>query len=205
MNPTETTIEVEIGGTRHTLYFNLNAFRKFEEESSLDDDGKRLKFPKFLFRLLDAWSNLRRRVGDNPQATDPAQDGSDNPQAVDPAQSGNQQALLDAIGEIGAADIHALLYGALHVYDRDDRPSWPISPGRLGRILGPMELMRLLPQIMTGLQANLPRASDNDKKGGEGSDRPIPIRPASTPTSGGSISGELDEEPLGLLTMTSEG
>jgi len=192
MNPTETTIEVEIGGTRHTLYFNLNAFRKFEEESSLDDDGKRLKFPKFLFRLLDAWSNLRRRVGDNPQA-------------VDPAQSDNQQALLDAIGEIGAADIHALLYGALHVYDRDDRPSWPLSPGRLGRILGPMELMRLLPQIMTGLQANLPRASDNDKKGGEGSDRPIPIRPASTPTDGGSISGELDEEPLGLLTMTSEG
>lgn len=200
MNPTETTIEVEIGGARHTLYFNLNAFRKFEEESSLDDDGKRLKFPKFLFRLLDAWSNLRRRVGDNPQAVDPAQSG--NP---DLAAAGNQQALLDAIGEIGAADIHALLYGALHVYDRDDRPSWPLSPGRLGRILGPMELMRLLPQIMTGLQANLPRASDNDKQGGEGSDRPIPIRPASTPTDGGSISGELDEEPLGLLTMKSEG
>lgn len=186
INPTETTIEVEIGGEKHTLYFNLNAFSKFEEASSMDENGKRLKFPKFLFRLLDAWSGLR-----SSGATD------------------NQQSLLDAIGEIGAADIHALLYGALHVYDRDDRPSWPLSPGRLGRILGPMELVRLLPQIMTGLQANLPQASDTPK-GGEEADRPTTVATAqpvavtpSTPVNGGSISGELDDGPLALLTVRS--
>lgn len=186
MNPTETTIDLEIGGEKRTLYFNLNAFSKFEEVSSVQPDGNRLKFPKFLFRLLNVWSGLR----DRGQADAEAQD--------------NQQALLDAIGEVGAADIHALLYGALHVYDRDDRPSWPLSPGRLGRILGPMEMMRLLPQVMTGLQANLPRAADT-KTGGEEPARPTVIPMPSTPTSGGSTSGELDEGPLALLTMKSEG
>ena len=185
MNPTETTIEVEIGGKKHTLYFNLNAFSKFEEASSVQEDGKRLKFPKFLFRLLDAWSRIRP----------PKQDAPQQPQA-------NAEALLDAIGEVGAADIHALLFGACHVYDRDDRPSWPLSPGQLGRILGPMELMRLLPQIMTGLQANLPKSGDTPK-GGEEESRPTVVQMPSIPTNGGSTSGELDEEPLGFLTMKS--
>lgn len=189
INPTETIIEVEIGGEKHTLYFNLNAFSKFEEASSLDENGKRLKFPKFLFRLLDAWAGLRSRGVAEATNTD------------------NQHALLDAIGEIGAADIHALLYGALHVYDRDDRPSWPLSPGRLGRILGPMELVRLLPQIMTGLQANLPQAGDTPK-GGEEADRPMAAAAApkvSTPVNGGSTSGALDDGPLALLTVRSDG
>lgn len=181
MNPTETTIEVEIGGQKHTLYFNLNAFSKFEEVSSLDENGKRLKFPKFLFRLLDAWSNVLKRGEEQPA----------------------ESALLDAISEIGAADIHALLYGALHVYDRDDRPSWPLSPGQLGRILGPMELMRLLPQIMTGLQANLPKSGDTPK-GGEEEPRPTVVQMPSTPSGGGLISGVLDEEPLAFLTLKSD-
>lgn len=192
MNPTETTIEVEIGGKKHTLYFNLNAFSKFEEASSVQEDGKRLKFPKFLFRLLDAWSRIRpAKKPDEKTATDAPQQ-----------QQESAEALLDAIGEVGAADIHALLYGACHVYDRDDRPSWPLSPGQLGRILGPMELMRLLPQIMTGLQANLPKSGDTPK-GGEEESRPTVVQMPSIPTAGGSTSGELDEEPLGFLTMKS--
>lgn len=183
MNPLDVTVDVEIGGEKRKLYFNLNAFSKFEEASSIQADGKRLKFPRFFFGLLDAWSKMQQRRADN---------------AV-------ESALLDAIGEIGASDILALIYGALHEYDAADNPRWPLSPGRLGRILNATELVKLLPQIMAALQANVPRKTDApEKKGGEEPERPTSATPL-TVINGGSPSGGMDEGPLDFLTVKSEG
>lgn len=178
INPTDVTIDVTIGGENRHLYFNLNAFQKFEEIS-----GK--KFPRFLFGLVDAWSKMAK----NAKASGGA-DASDAGASV-----------LEALGEIGAKDILALVYGACHEYDAADDPRWPLSPGRLGRLLSATELVRLLPQIMTALQRNVPKASDAPKTGGEEHGRPTLVE-KSTPTSGGSTSGgEVD--PLALLTVRS--
>lgn len=181
INPTDVTIDVTIGGENRHLYFNLNAFQKFEEIS-----GK--KFPRFLFGLVDAWSKMAKN------AKAKATSVEDNP--VDAGAS-----VLEALGEIGANDILALVYGACHEYDAEDDPRWPLSPGRLGRLLSATELVRLLPQIMTALQRNVPKASDAPKTGGEEHGRPTLVE-KSTPTSGGSTSGgEVD--PLALLTVRS--
>lgn len=182
MNPLDVTVEVEIGGEKRKLYFNLNAFSKFEEASSIQADGKRLKFPRFFFGLLDAWSRLQKR-----------------------RDSDIESALLDAIGEIGASDVLALIYGALHEYDAQDNPRWPLSPGRLGRLLNATELVKLLPQVMTALQANVPQKSDApEPKGGEESKRPTMPAPL-TVINGGSAFGAPDETPLGFLTEKSAG
>lgn len=178
INPTDVTIDVTIGGENRHLYFNLNAFQKFEEIS-----GK--KFPRFLFGLVDAWSKMAKNAK--------ASGGTDAPDAG--------ESVLEALSEIGAKDILALVYGACHEYDAEDDPRWPLSPGRLGRLLSATELVRLLPQIMTALQRNVPKASDAPKTGGEEHGRPTLVE-KSTPTSGGSISGgEVD--PLDLLTVRS--
>lgn len=183
MNPIDVTVDVEIGGEKRKLYFNLNAFSKFEEASSLQADGKRLKFPRFFFGLLDAWGKLLKRGEGTPAET----------------------ALLDAISEIGASDILALIYGALHEYDAADNPRWPLSPGRLGRLLNATELVKLLPQVMQALQANAPQKSDaSAAKGGEEPERPTKPTPL-TVINGGSASGELDEGPLAYLTEKSAG
>lgn len=182
MNPIDVTVDVEIGGEKRKLYFNLNAFSKFEEASSIQADGKRLKFPRFFFGLLDAWSRMQK------QRTGTV-----------------ETALLDAISEIGASDILALIYGALHEYDAQDNPRWPLSPGRLGRLLNATELVKLLPQVMTALQSNVPQRGDApEPKGGEEPKRPTAPTPL-TVIDGGSQSGELDESPLDFLTVKSAG
>lgn len=184
INPTDVTIDVTIGGENRRLYFNLNAFQKFEEVS-----GK--KFPRFLFGLVDAWSKMAKNAKSKAKAQAEAQ--------TDPVDAG--ESVLEALGEIGAKDILALVYGACHEYDAMDDPRWPLSPGRLGRLLSATELVRLLPQIMTALQRNVPKASDAPKTGGEETGRPTLVE-KSTPTSGGSTSGgEVD--PLALLTVRS--
>lgn len=174
MNPTDIAVDVEIGGEKYKLYFNLNAFSKFEEIS-----GK--KFPRFLFGLVDAWSKLQKR-----------------------GEQTASNALLDAISEIGASDILALVHGAMHQYDGEDNPRWPLSPGRLGKIMTATEIVKLLPQIMAALQRNVPKTTDAADAGGEEPKRPTPAPVVSMPMNGGSASGgEVD--PLDFLTVKSDG
>ena len=192
MNPTEVVIDAVIGGVKRKLYFNWNAYAKFEEFSSIQENGKRLNFTKFVFQLyalIQKAAAKTQAIGENATSED------------------SQRVLLEAIGELGVTDIRALICGACHVYDREDNPSWPLSPGQLGRIMTVAEMSEAIPKIVSAVMRSNPQASDEPKKGGEESVRPIRTSPSiptpSTTNDGGSTSGELDEGPLALLTVKS--
>ncbi len=205
MNPIDVTVDVEIGGEKRKLYFNLNAFSKFEEASSLQADGKRLKFPRFFFGLLDAWTKMEQR---NAVAFAAVRGNSRDRDKLTAEQQKEverivQSAAFEALGEIGASDVLALIYAGCHVYDARDNPSWPLSPGQLGKLVSVMEMVAILPKIMEAMKRNVPQKSDApEAKGGEEPKRPT-TPPPLTVIDGGSPSGELDESPLDFLTVKS--
>jgi len=145
MNPTEVVIDAVIGGVKRKLYFNWNAYAKFEEFSSIQENGRRLNFTKFVFQLyalIQKAAAKTQAIGENATSED------------------SQRVLLEAIGELGVTDIRALICGACHVYDREDNPSWPLSPGQLGRIMTVAEMSEAIPKIVSAVMPCLTPVAD---------------------------------------------
>jgi hypothetical protein len=198
INPTEMTFDVKVGGHIRKLYFNINAFRMFEKHSSILPNGKRLRFHRFFAKLMMAMGKAQEeklKIEAAKSRGENLEDGA------------SFDLLLDMLDDVGADDFFALVYGALHVYDSENNPSWPISPGQLGRLLTPLEIVNIWKTVQSGMNGNVPLPDDSADKGGEEPVRPTIQTPPPTTTEsdGGSISGELDDELSSLLTTKSAG
>ena len=53
-------------------------------------------------------------------------------------------------------DLRAIVWAAIHEYDRDDVPTWPLSIHKIGRLLGTEMLVGLVPLIVRGQAENSP-------------------------------------------------
>lgn len=198
VNPTDMTFDVKVGGHPYKLYFNINAFRMFEKHSSILPNGKRLRFHRFFAKLLMAMNKAREEA-------DKLKLAKERGEAV--AEDTSFDVLLDMLDDVGADDFFALVYGALHVYDGENNPSWPLSPGQLGRLLTPLEIVSIWQTVQVGMNGNVPLPDNSIDKGGEEPARPTTPTPPPTKmeSDGGSTSGELDDSPLSLLTVISGG
>jgi hypothetical protein len=173
MNPTSKPVKITLDGKPYSLLFDLNTFDKFEEVS-----GK--FFLDFLASIQDALQKARDEAKGNPQA---------------------EAALASTLmRSIRLGDIHKFIWAALHTYDREDNPIWPISLNKLGRLIDISTIPTLLPALLNGTTENLP---EPDKQ------EPDNVRPIngslSTQEDGGLESGPSDEEILGSLTLVSAG
>lgn len=101
---------------------------------------------------------------------------------------------------IPVKDVRALVWAALHTYNSDDEPQWPMTINKLGRVLDISQLQNLLPAIMEGNAENAPDVKEESEE--SGTDRP-PETALSNPESGGDGSGPSDADVLGSLELNS--
>jgi len=143
----ETTIPIELDGPR-MMVFNANTMGAFEEKS-----GK--FFMDFMGQVFDAL---------HPKA-DPT--SSEMPLKLASA--------WDIVRKIPVRDIHLLVWAAIHTYDEDDFPSWPLTPGRVGRLIQFQDIPDILTAIMRGHNKNSPTKAEM----GESPARSVPAAPLS--------------------------
>jgi hypothetical protein len=169
MNPTTKPLSIVIGGQRCLLYFDLNTFAAFETAT-----GK--FFLDFLASMEDA---VRSAVAQN-------NGGSD------------QTAALQLMRRISIKDVRAFVWAALHTYDANDEPHWPMTEGQLGRMIDVNNIAQLIPKLLSANADNGPEVE------GESTSRPT-VPETSVRSDGGGTSGPSDDDALASLTMRSDG
>jgi len=175
MNPTNKPLAVVIGGKRYHLYFDLNTYVAFERVTEK--------------HFLDFLAGLQETV----QAA-----------VVKPTEEGKPADVTDALQVlrgISITDIRAFLWAALHEYDSQDEPTWPLTLGKLGRLVDTQTLYDLLPKILNQNADNM-RGSGEEEAGTP--DRPTKSE-VSTPEPGGALFGPSDADVLASLTEKSGG
>lgn len=101
---------------------------------------------------------------------------------------------FEVLRRISASNILALLWAAMHEYDEDDNPVWPMTLSKLGRVVDISAMAKLLPSIMQGNTDSAPDAPAEAKE---------ELRPTnggqSTPVNGGLESIPSREDALAAL------
>ncbi len=109
-----------------------------------------------------------------------------------------------AIRRIPLKMIRFFLWAALHTYDADGEPQWPLTVGQLGRLIDINNLGTLLPSLLSGAGNNLPDQPTKVETSSNGKvPHPIDGAIAPSPDNGGSEFGPSDADVLGLLDKTS--
>ncbi len=110
-----------------------------------------------------------------------------------------------AIRRIPLKMIRAFLWAAVHTYDQDGEPQWPLTMGQLGRLIDINNLGSLLPNLLRGAGDNLPEPVPVTVAPSPNGKVPHPIEGTTTssPDNGGSEFGPSDVDVLGLLDKTS--
>lgn len=170
MNPTNKPLAVELGGKRYQMYFDLNTFEKFEEVT-----GRH--FLDFLAALQEAAAELR-----------PSKDGA----VAD-------RELMGFLRKLAIREIRAFIYAAVHEYDRNGEPVWPLTIGQLSRHITPGNMASLVALVMQGNARNSPEV---EKEAGGDKVRPIDEGSPSTPEDGGAPFGPSDASILDSLTKS---
>jgi hypothetical protein len=93
---------------------------------------------------------------------------------------------------VSFADIRAVIWAALHEYNMEDEPVWPLNLFQAGRLVDMSNLHEVLPQLLAGARENMPSEDEVDPTQEEtGASEPSP----SPPDNGGDLSGLSGEEP----------
>ncbi len=191
MNPTTKPLTIELGGERYQLHFNLNTFEKFEEIT-----GRH--FLEFLADMQDALeasatANIETMAKLGTKAT---------PAAIKKA---TERASLNFLKRLSIKDVRAFMFSAMHDYDSEGEPFWPLTIGKMGQLVTLENIPQMVRLVMQGHAKNAPTKEDVEEEGGEEKPaRPMTAGP-STPASGGTAFGPSDAEILASLTPTSEG
>jgi len=103
---------------------------------------------------------------------------------------------LQFIRRIPAKQVKAFIWAALHTYDSHGEPQWPMTLGQLGALIDYQTITRLVPQILSGAQANMP--GKEREEGSAEEENPTEIGNSLLET-GGSPLGPSDESVLASL------
>jgi hypothetical protein len=63
---------------------------------------------------------------------------------------------MDIIRRVSMVDLRALLWAAIHEYDKDDEPTWPMTISQVGRQLNFQNIVPIFISFLTGASANSP-------------------------------------------------
>ena len=157
MNPiAEVRVPIIIGGVKRALCFDLNTCCAYEEAT-----GK--FFLDTVASLYDAMKPFSARqpvpgaqTGQD-AAAEPEVYGSGAP--VPQASLGQRNAKaspFDIVRKVPMTDLRALLWAALHEYDRDGEPRWPLTLHQVGRLLGIADVLPIFTAFLRGQAANSP-------------------------------------------------
>lgn len=186
MTATNKPVSVTLDGKKYKMWFDLNTFDAFETASG----GK--FFLEFLASMQEALASIP------PIRTDK------HGKSIPP----KPEDMFGFLRKLSIKDLRAFVWAALHDYDRNGEPVWPLTIGQMGRLVTTDTIPEIISLVMKGTQDNSP--SPDDLKEYEGPERQInegnarPIRAGETaPASGGPDSGPSDADILGSLTRNS--
>jgi len=145
----EVHIPVKLDRER-TMIFNLNTLSRFQETSGL-----------FYFDFITNLQTTFNDVVENARRAALAK----NPGA-------DLRTILfnmnDVLKHIDLRAIHHLVAAAVHEYDSDDNPVWPLTVGKVGRYISTIDVYPLVRKILDGHMQNAPTPTEL----GEASPRP---------------------------------
>lgn len=140
----ETTVPVTLGGKMHALVFNANTMAAYEKAT-----GK--FFLETLAKLYDALKPTLIKLRETKA------DLQADPKKADSLTAGNAFQILS---KISITDLRALLWAALHEYDKNDVPVWPLTVYQVGRYLTPASIPKIFHAFLEGQAANSPSESE---------------------------------------------
>ena len=180
MNPTSKPLSVTLDGKKYKLHFDLNTFERFEECS-----GKH--FLEFLAAMQEALASIPKlRLDKNGSPLPP-----------------KPEEMFGFLRKLSIKDLRAFVYAALHDYDRNGEPVWPLTIGQMGRLVTTETIPMIISLVMKGTQENSPSPDDLKETEDGGKDNVRPIRAGeTTPADGGSGFGPSDAVILDSLTRS---
>ena len=127
-------------------------------------------------------------------------DLQDAVQAV--AETGNN---MEFLRRINLRQLTQFLYSALHGYDPQDEPYWPLTIGQLGRLVDAENMVSVVRTLLQGYGSNAPSAEEASSvtPDEDPTSPPPPVVPIAD--TGRKESGPSDAEVLGSLTKKSDG
>lgn len=156
----EVRIPVKLAGER-ALIFNGNTQMKYEEFS-----GKRY------FATIAEFLAIYQRHTKEP-----------------PADAPDRKPIVDTMGlmeDIPIKEVLCMVCAACHEYDKDDNPTWPLTPSKLGRMTKSYDLAALFPLLVLGHSGNVPTKSElGESAPANVVAMPVKAEPETTPATGG--------------------
>ena len=181
MNPTNKPQVITLGGKQYELFFTLNTFWKFEEITNVH-------FLEFLAKMQEALTSI------------PIVKLDETGRPLPP----KPEDMFGFLRKLSIRDLRAFVYAALHTYDRDGEPVWPLTIGQMGRLVTAETIPNIIALVMRGTQDNSPSSDDLKDVGEGGKDNVRPIRAGETaPADGGPGFGPSDADVLQNLTRNS--
>ena len=101
--------------------------------------------------------------------------------------------------KVAMKDLQAFVFAALHEYDRNDEPVWPLTMGQMGKLVTVENMVDVIRLVLRGNAENAPTSEDVQTEAENPPARPTNAG-ASTPANGGDDFGPSDEAILASLT-----
>ena len=178
MNFAETKVPIELGTDSNgkpitrILIFNANTMCAYEEATK--------KF--FLDTVTSLYDAMR-----------PALDAQKTVEAETSSVPATNA--FNIIHKVPMKDLRALIWAALHEYDRDDNPVWPLTIGQVGRLIQLQDVPRVFNAFLRGQIKNSPSTEElGESRASSAPAAPNPLGGATLKTgaeSGGERSIEL--------------
>lgn len=140
-DPIAPTIQIELDKKR-TLVFDMNTFAAFEEATGGQS-------------FFEVVTRLMTTINSFPEVTD---------------ESGNKTRKIDPVAlfkVIPVREIRALVWAALHTYDAQDDPHWPLTINQVGRLIHLGNVAQIALATMTGQLRTNPTAEELEAAGEE--------------------------------------
>lgn len=183
MNPTNKPVTISLQGDKFKLYFDLNTFSAFEDETGRF-------FLDFIVELQEAITSLAMKQVAESNGANP----STETVAATPTTA------LQFLRKVPIKQLRAFIWAALHTYDKHGEPVWPMTVGQLGARIDHTNIMELIPAIMKGSKDNLPEPKAGVSDEEEQEEDPRPMQDHSLQESGGIEHGPSDDDVLALMT-----
>ena len=155
----ETRVPISLGGVKRTLVFNVNTMCAYEEAT-----GK--FFLDTVASLYDAMAPaLTTAIKQAAASAETGQDAASEPGLDGNGASDSQPSLgqrnaktspFDLVRKVPMRDLRALLWAALHEYDQNDEPTWPLTLNQVGRMLGMADILPIFTSFLKGQSVNQP-------------------------------------------------
>lgn len=196
----ETVVFVQLDAKR-ALRFNGNSMAAYERETG-----------KFYLESIAALYEAYQEIRDLREADALKKDGEAGLAEAVAAAAGPEKTAAEAklkkfqatramkdfsflARRISISDIRAMVWAALHEYDQDDNPSWPLTINQVGRLLSPSTVLSVVPQIIRGQTENSPTVAEVGESSGP--QKPTRNVVQLTKPNGGAAGIELDADAFG--------